>query len=343
MTRSLAPAALVALTALLACAGEPVPEAVRVASADPGPSVVVLDTMLPEVIEVPAITEPFAQATLSTRLMGRVTAVHAREGESVAAGRLLLEVDDSDLTAKGEQVDANLRAAEAAHREASLQAGRMRALFADSAAPRAQLDAAEAGLTRTEQGVRAARAAAAEVAAIAEYATIRAPFAGMVTQRFVDAGAFASPGSPLVRLEDASRLRVIASVAPDVAARVTRGAALTVTIEGVSARGTVEGLVPAPGAALVNVQLLVENRQALFASGSAAMVSIPGAMRSTLLVPASAIVRSGDLTGVRVRTPDGVATRWVRLGRVHGDLVEVLSGLSAGESIAVTGDTPAGA
>jgi RND family efflux transporter MFP subunit len=343
MTRTFALASLAALTSLAACGGEPVQEAAAVASADPGMSFVARDTMLPELFEASAVTEPFRQAALSTRLMGRVTAVHVREGERVAAGAVLVQLDDRDLAAKREQVDATLRSAEAAHREAALQAGRIRALFADSAAPRAQLDAVEAGLERAEQGVRAARAGAAEVEAIAEYASIRAPFAGLVTQRFVDAGAFAAPGSPLIRLEDATRLRVIASVAASQAARMRSGTSLTVTIEGIGTRGVVEGVVPAPGAALVNVQLLVDNRDARFSSGSAATVSIPGAMRPMLVVPSSAILRSGDLTGVRVRTPDGVTTRWVRLGRTVGDLVEVLSGLAAGEAIVVTDDQPAGA
>jgi RND family efflux transporter MFP subunit len=343
MTRTIAPAAIVALTFLTACAGEPPHEVAVVAAVAPGRVAVVRDTTIPDRIEVPATTEPILQASLGTRLMGRVTAVHVREGETVPAGALLVQLDDSELAAKRDQVDAGIRAAEAAYHEATLQANRIRGLYADSAAPRAQLDAVEAGLVRAEQGVRGARAAAAELAAVAEYATIRAPFAGLVAQRFVDAGSFAAPGSPLIRIEDVTRLRLVAAFAPGTAARVRTGASLVVTIEGVEARGVVEGKVPAPGAALVNVQVLVDNRDGRFSPGSSATVQLEGPSRTVIVVPASAVIRTGDLTGVLVATPDGVITRWVRLGRPVGDLVEVLSGLAVGESILMTGVEPAGA
>jgi RND family efflux transporter MFP subunit len=267
--------------------------------------------------------------------MGRVTAVNAREGDRVAAGAPLVTIDDRDLVARREQADAGIRSADAAHHEALLQATRLRALFADSAAPRAQLDAAEAGLVRAAQGLRAATAAAAELAAITDYATVRAPFAGVVVQRLVDVGALAAPGGPLVRLDDDSRLRVVANVAPAVAAGVRRGATLDMTIEGVATTGMVEGVVPAAGAALSAVQVIVDNREGRFASGSAAVVAIPGALRAARLVPAAAIVRSGDLTGVHVQGAEGATIRWVRLGARYGDAVEVLTGLATGDTVLV--------
>lgn len=336
MHRSLAPVLAATLLAALACAGEPAAETLPAGRADPGGQFLVIrDTVVPDVVEASAVAEPVAQATLSTRLMGQVVAVSAREGDAVAAGALLVQLDDRELAARREQVTAGIRSAEAAHEEASLHAARIRALHADSAAARAQLDAAEAALARAEQGVRAARGAAAELEAVAEYAALRAPFAGTVVQRFVDAGGFAAPGAPLVRLEDTRRLRLVAAVPPAAAARVRRGATLAVTVEGAPARGVVEGIVPAAGAALANIQVLVDNPDGRFLSGSAATVVVPGEPRSARLVPGAAIVRSGDLRGVRVRGAGGVSTRWVRLGRERAGGVEVLSGLAAGDTIVV--------
>jgi len=335
MHRYIGPAAAVALVTLAACAGEPPADAALTTPDVTGTPLVVRDTMIPDRLDAAATVEPVAQAMLSTRLMGRVTAVSVREGDRVTAGAPLVTIDDRDLVAKREQAEAGIRSAEAVHNEAQLQANRLRRLLADSAAPRAQVDAAEAGLVRAEQGLRAARAAAAELLAVADYATVRAPFAGIVAQRMVDDGAFAAPGSPLVRVEDVSRLRVVANVAPAVASTVRRGATLDVTIEGVATTGTVEGVVPSAGAALSAVQVVVDNRDGRFASGSAALISIPGASRTAILVPQAAIVRSGDLTGVQVAGPDGPSRRWIRLGNTYGDAVEVLTGLAAGETILV--------
>ncbi len=336
MTKPRVAISLVMLTSAIACGGVEATETRSgPASVDPGTVLIVRDTILPDVVEAPATVEPGALATVSTKLMGRVIAVAAREGDVVSAGALLVRVDARDVAARREQAEAALQSAQAARTEATLHASRLRALYADSAAPRAQLDAAEAGLERAVQGVRAARATIVEAEALADYADVRAPFAGVVTQRFVDPGAFAVPGSPLITIEDPSRLRVVAAVAPSMVSSLERGAKVTVFIEGVKSAGTVEGIVPVAGASLVNVRVIVNNQSTRFSSGSAATVSIAGAPRSMLLVPKDALVRAGDLTGVRIVAAGGPVTRWVRVGRAVGDAVEVLSGLSSGDRILV--------
>lgn len=337
------PFSIVAVASVLACSEAPGSESPAAALvADSGQIIVLRDTLIPDDVEVPATTEPVMSAMLSTKLMGRVVEVRAREGDVVAAGAVLASLDDRDVVARREQSDAAVRAADAVHNEARLQAGRLRALFADSAAPRAQLDAAEAGLVRAEQAVRGARAMAAEVEALADYAEVRAPFAGVVVQRLVDPGAFIAPGMPLLRIDDPSRLRIIAAVPPSIASGVPRGSSVGVTLEGVPVTGIVEGVVPAADAALANVQVLVENASRRFSSGSAATVSIPGALRKALLIPAAALVRNGDLVGVRVHAGGRIVTRWVRLGKVWAGAVEVLTGLAAGDSVVVPA-VPAGA
>lgn len=327
---------------LAACAETPAAESPAIVAADPGMIVVVRDTMLPDAVDAPADVEPLLESTLSTKLMGRVVEVAVREGDHVRAGALLVRLDDRDLGARREQAQASLRSAEAALEEARLLAGRMRALFADSAAPRAQVDAAEAGLIRAEQSVRAARAGATEVESLADYFAIRAPFNGTIVQRFVDPGALAAPGSPLIRIEDASRIRLMASIAPPLASRVRRGATIEVSIEGVRTSGRVEAVLPARSASLVTVQVIVDNADGRYSSGSAATVSVPGETRMAMLVPVAALVHTGELAGVRIRSGGAVMTRWLRLGRVRGDYVEVLSGLSAGDSVVVP-VSPAGA
>lgn len=330
------------VASVLACAEVPAAESPAEEAADAGHVIVLRDTLIPDDIEAPASTEPVMSAMLSTKLMGRVVEVRAREGDVVAAGAVLVVLDDRDVVARREQAGAAVHGADAAHNEARLQAGRLRALFADSAAPRAQLDAAEAGLVRTEQAVRGARAVAAEVEALADYAKVRAPFAGVVVQRLVDPGAFTAPGMPLVRIDDPSRLRVVAAVPPSAASNVRRGSIVGVSIEGVPVTGTVEGVVPVPGAALASVQVLVKNASHRFSSGSAATVSISGVPRKALLVPAAALIRNGDLAGVRVQAGGRIATRWVRLGKERAGAIEVVSGLAAGDSIVVPA-APAGA
>jgi RND family efflux transporter MFP subunit len=267
--------------------------------------------------------------------MATVTAVLVKEGDVVAAGQPLVRLDARDLAAKSAQSSAAIAEAEAVRNDALVQARRIRALYADSAATRAQLDAVETGLVRAEAAVRAAHAGAAELGAISDYAVIRAPFAGVVTRRFVDPGAFAAPGAPLVEVQDDSRLRVTATATPEAARAVRRGAAITAVVEGRTLPATVEGVVPAPAGNLYTVNAVVPNAGRALLAGSAATVSLPTGERSALLVPTGAVTREGDLTGVMLRTAAGDELRWVRLGQSFGALVEIGGGLRVGDQVVV--------
>ena len=300
-----------------------------------GTTYVVKDTTIQASFETSGIAAPLRQATLSTKLMGTVLSVHVHEGDAVAAGQPLVRIDARDLAAKEGQVAASIAETEAMYREARSQAGRIRALYADSAATKSQLDAAETGLARAEAGVRTARSAAAELGAVSAYAVIRAPFAGIITRRFVDPGAFAAPGAPLIDIQDGRQLRVTANVTPDVARGIRRGQRIDALIEGRPVNAVVEGVVPSSAGNLYAINALVANPGGTILPGSTATLRLPLGMRTGIFVPSVALVREGDLTGVTLRTPDGDRTRWVRLGGIEGTMTEVSAGLRAGDIVVV--------
>jgi RND family efflux transporter MFP subunit len=325
---------ILALAGVVACGREPAPEP---SAAPPPPSgrvVEVRDTVLPAFLEAAGIAAPVRRATLSTKLMGAVTEVLVREGDRVRAGQVLARVDARDIAAKRAQAAAGVAEAEAVRADAVTQAQRFRALYADSAAARAQLDAAETGLARAEAAVATGRAALRELDAVGAYAQLRAPFAGAVTRRYVDPGAFAAPGAPLVDVEDDSRLRITVMVAPAAAAPLRPGATLQGTVERRAVEARIEGVAPAAGA-LYRINAVVDNPGGEFPSGGAATLHLPQGSRTALIVPTAAVVREGDLTGVRTRTPAGDVLRWVRLGTATGGAVEVLSGIRSGDRVLV--------
>jgi RND family efflux transporter MFP subunit len=291
-----------------------------------------VDTLLPTRLPADGVAAPMREAMLSTKLMTTVNEVLVQEGDRVRAGQLLVRLDARDLTAKAEQVTAPVAAAQAQQAQAAAHAARMRALFADEAAPKAMLEQAEAQLAQADAGLRAARAAGAEVNAIGSYAEIRAPFAGRVTHRFVDPGAFAAPGAPLVTVQDDAKLRLTVHVTPEAARSLRAGHSVDATIEGAPARARIEGLVPSQGN-LYAVNAIVENAEGEFLAGSAAALELTGTPHRAVAIPFDAVTRMGDLTGVIVRTPGGDVRRWVRLGARSGDVVEVTSGLRAGEQV----------
>ncbi|MCX5761095.1 MAG: efflux RND transporter periplasmic adaptor subunit [Gemmatimonadetes bacterium] len=328
-------AVIPAILLAAACGGGDKTASATKPAAETSASIAVVDTTRAAIFEASGVAQPMSDATVSTKLMGAVTAVLVTEGAHVAAGAPLVRLDAADLDAKSRQAAAGIAAADAAHREAQAQATRIRALYADSAAPRAQLDAVEAGLARATAGLEAARAGESELTAVRAYGVLRAPFAGVVTHRFVDVGDFAAPGAPLVTVQDASRLRITAALPAAMALRVKAGMRLAARIEGVTVQAIVEGVVPS-AATMYTVNAIVNNHDGKLPSGGAAVLAVPsGAAEQVLLVPMDAVVREGDLTGVRVVRDGRGELRWVRLGDTQGARVVVLSGLKAGERVAL--------
>jgi RND family efflux transporter MFP subunit len=340
-----------------ACGGGAPEDAVPATAEVAGQAYAVRESVVVATFDASGVAEPVQRAMLSTRLMGNVTAVLVQEGDRVGAGQMLARIDAREMDSKRTQVEAGVATAEAIYQDAVTQAGRFRALYADSAATRYQLEQVETGLVRAEAGLRSARAAQAELEAVGSYTAVRAPFAGVVTRRMVDPGAFAAPGAPLLEIQDGSRLRVTVSVPPTVARGLRRGAALAAVIEGTPVRATVEGVIPAGAGSVSTLNALVENRRGEFLPGSAAVVRIPAGTRRSVLVPAGALITEGDLTGVRVKQGKAYMLRWVRtgsefqvpssergpLGTRNAELgtpeamIEILSGLAVGDTVLIGG------
>lgn len=332
----------IALTGILALAGcgprKPVePAATAASTIATRTTLTIRDTLVRSTFDAAGVAEPLQRALLSTRLMGSVTGVLVREGDRVTRGQIVARIDARDIEARRAQVEANIGAADATYRDAETQAARFRALYADSAATRYQLDQVEMALSHAEAGLSAARGARAEVDAMGAYAVLEAPFAGVVTRRFVDPGSFVAPGAPLLELQDPSVLRIRVTAPPLVADALRRGAALEVTIENRPARGTVEGAVPGP-AAVYSINVLVDNARREFLPGSSATVRIPTGQRSAMVIPTAALIREGDLTGVRVRTPRGVERHWIKIRDLAPGATEVLAGLRDGDVILLGGN-----
>lgn len=335
MTTMIRSSALLLATAVVVAACAPADAHMTesaTADAANGTVITVADTTISTTLEATGVAAPLREATLSTKLMASVIGVDVLEGSVVRAGQVLVRLDARDLAAKREQVEAGLAAAQAMHAQASAHVARMRALHKEDAAPTAMLEQAETQFAQATSGLRAAQAASAELAAVESYAALTAPFAGTVTARFVDPGAFAAPGAPLVQLQDASQLRITVHVSPDVARTLDKGARVDVRIEGRADVATVEGVVPAMGG-LYAINALVENRDGRHPANGAATLAVPTGTQRGIAVPEAALIREGDLVGVLLRTNGGDIRRWIRTGAVANGMVEVTAGLRVGDQV----------
>ncbi len=329
---------LAAATLMLSACGERHAEHTA-ATAAPAPvrgtTLTLADTTITTTYDASGVAEPLQQAMVSTKLMGTVTSVLVHEGDVVRSGRVLVQIDARDLNAKASQVAAAIADAEAMQREASTHAARFAALYNDSAATKAQYDAAQTGLARANAGLQAARAGASELEAVRSYASVRAPFAGIVTMRHADPGTFATPGAPLVTVQDVSSLRLTVTAPANAIGTLTRGQSIAATVDGRVLQATVEGVVPASAGNLYTVNALIGNRDGALRAGSTVTLSLPQGTTTGLVVPLAALVRDGDLVGVIVRANGVDDRRWIRLGAMTATHAEVSAGLKAGETIVI--------
>jgi RND family efflux transporter MFP subunit len=299
----------------------------------------------PMVLRATGALKAHESATLSAQVMGRVTRVLVQAGDTVRAGQTLVVIDDATLRSSSEQASAAVKAAEqqqaAAQSNADLAAStlvRYRQLEAQKSVSPQEMDevsrraeAAQAQAAAMKAQSNAMRAQQAGAHAMLGYTRIVAPFSGVVTARMIDPGAMAAPGVPLLQVDSGGPLELQTTVSESAMAGLRKGTKLAVTVA---------EIVPAadPMTHSFQVKVALPASKALRA-GLSASAAIPNGTKQAVLVPRSGIVMRGSLASAYVLDANGIAQlRYVTLGEVHGDKVEVLSGLNGGDKLV---DSPA--
>jgi multidrug efflux system membrane fusion protein len=279
-------------------------------------------------------------AAVSSRVMANVVAVPARVGQSVAAGDVLVEIDPQ--TAKGQEAQAKgaLAQARAALSLAERNYERYKALTASGSASPLELDMNRMQYEQAKGAVQQGEGAVDAASSVARESRVTAPFAGRVAARLVEAGDLAAPGRPLVTIESATGRRLVVQVpAGTVAASgLLVGKKLAVRIDGAAAdlTGTVVEMSPGADLATHTYTATLELSGAPVATGLTGRATLDAAARPSVLVPESAVLASGGVSLVALKDGAGKArTRVVTTGASQGGKVEILSGLSGGETVLV--------
>lgn len=285
--------------------------------------------------EVSGFVEPIDPVTLSARVMASVRSVGAREGDDVAAGTQLLELDDRDAAARLAQARAAEEAAGARELAARLAYERAERLLRADALTPAEWEAARAARDEAAAELARAREAAAEAETALSWFQIDAPADLRVLERRVDPGSLAAPGAPLLVLYRPAALRFAAAVPEDLGRSLEVGAEVELALDGLRARpARVTRVLPGadPRSGTVTVHLAPETASDL-RPGLLGRIAVPAEERQVLLVPAAAVRRVGQIELVEVVRDGRVRTATVRTGKPSGARVEVLSGLSAGDEV----------
>lgn len=283
--------------------------------------------------------EPFTQ-TLSTvgtlranesvilvsELSRRLVKIHVEEGSAVAAGDLLFKLDDSDLIAELGEVEARLKLADTNKR-------RVDNLLPSKAISQQEFDISTADLNILE-------AQRNTQAVLISKTEIRAPFAGRVGVRQVSEGAFVSPTTPLITLQDVSRIKVDFPLPERYSAEVKTGQSFTFTVAGNGQKfeGKVTVLEPAIDAATRSllVRGICTEPKGLLPGGFAEVTLALEGLANGFMVPSQALVPSPQGQGVYLIENGKAKLQSVEIGIRTDDRVQILRGVKEGDVMAIT-------
>jgi len=318
----------------------------------------------PEFYEAVGTVRPRASGQVSARIMAYVREVRVRVGDRVKPGQVLVVLDAGDLQSRRRQADAarteaRTAASEADHGVASARAalelaevthGRMKNLHDKTSISNQEMDEATARLEMARSSFNMAEARrrtmdakialAGEEVAGAEvqvgYSTVTASFAGLVTEKAVEPGNLAVPGTPLMTIEREDGFRLEATVDEANLGAVRRGQKVLVAFDSIQTplEGAVSEIAPAvdPGSRSFVAKIDLP-RTANLRSGMFGRARFVVGERQLLAAPESAVAQRGQMHWVFVADGGLARGRIVTLGQKLRDTVEILSGLSPGEKI----------
>lgn len=338
MTRTRATVPAILIAALLAGCGHEAPrsEAGRPVAVH---AVTAGSSRTARIVEAAGSLRAQGEAVLSGKVMGSVIEIRKQAGESVRRGEVLIVIDARDVLGQIGQAEGSLAQAKAAMVLAETNLKRFEQLRSRGSASQLELDQARFQYETTKGAVQQAEGAVATASSYKSYAEISSPFDGRIVDRYCDVGDLAAPGRPLIKVEDASRIRLHVSLPESELALALPGGIVPVNVPALGDRrfdGTIAEVVPAVDAAtrtfLVKLDLPADP---LLRSGLYAKAYFRGGPRSALRVPRAAVLTRGGLTGIFVADGDRATFRLVTVADGAGDSVEVLSGLREGARIII--------
>ena len=281
--------------------------------------------------------EAVNQATMSAQTAGRIAEVFYDVDDYVEAGSPIVRFSDVEQEAALQQANAALAEARARSTQANDDFARVSGLFDSGSASQREYDQALAARDSATARVAAALSAVEAARQQVDYTLVRAPYAGIVTERHVEPGEAVGVGQPLMSGLSLEALRVVVDLPQKVAAAVREHQQAFV----LSAEGRVEAasvtIFPYAHSASNTFRVRIELPEGQFALYPGMFVKVAFVVGETdrLLVPTAALLRRSEVTGVYVSDEsDRIRMRQVRVGREFGDRTEVLAGLREGERVA---------
>jgi RND family efflux transporter MFP subunit len=296
-------------------------------------------------LTLPGTMEAWNAARLYARVGGYVKGWYKDIGAEVASGTPMGLIETPELDQQIAQARADLASARANAGLARSTAARWNDLLASASVSRQEADEKNGDLAAKTAAVQGAEANLGRLLALRSYATVRAPFSGVVTARNADIGDLVGPGAsstqqPMFAIADVHRIRLYVSVPQSYSSAMKPGLDATLTVPDYPGRTFHADVIGTSGSinsqtGTLRVQLVADNPGAVLKPGGYAQVkfAVPGQV-GTVTIPSSTLVFRAAGTQVAMIGPgDRVQMQSVTLGRDLGGTVEVTTGLTRGAQI----------
>lgn len=298
---------------------------------------------IPREYRLDGLVEAVNQSTVSAQTQGQVQAILYDVDDYVEKGAVILRLKDTEYRARVAQAQADLMSAAAQVKQTREEYARYKGLFDKKSVSQSAMDKATADQASAQAALDAAQARLEQAEEQLKYTEVRAPYAGILTERKVAVGEMATPGKPLVSGISLDTLRIRVEVPQSLIAAVRRGTLARVHLQD----GTLiesKAITVFPYAdpdsntfkVRVDLPSLGNKKDSPLFPGMFVKIGFVVGTNTDLTVPIAAVVHRSEVTGVYVVGPDDrVEFRQVRVGRTLDDAVVVLAGLAEGERVAL--------
>lgn len=290
-----------------------------------------------------AIFEPVAasleakQATIiSARILARIEQINARPSSAVKKGDLLVQLEKNNLQSQVLQSEQRVNALEARDNEAKQNLERATELFKTNLISAFELEKNKTTYHTIHAELTAAKQDLSQAKTTLDYASLLAPIDGRIVDRFAEPGDTVQPGTKILSLYNPLSLRVEAQVREQLALTLISEQNIAIELPSLNRviNGEIEEIVPAAntGSRSFLIKVRITHHKKLL-PGMYARMLIPAGEQTQLFIPIKMVAHVGQLNFVYLNINGEIQRRLVKLGKKRKDMVNVISGLTAGDQI----------
>jgi len=288
--------------------------------------------------------EAVSSSMITTRQSGYVDKVNVNIGEKVKKGQTLIELDDNNLQAKRSMVKSKVSTAKTAFENAKKDLKRYKNLKANNSVSNKEFEQIQLQYDNAKSNLEAAQQQMNSINSELDYVNIKAPFDGVVTNKFIKSGNLAMPGKPLLNINGSDKYEVVSKVGEEQINQISKGQEVNVNISSIDTelKGNVTEVSNSSAASggqyMIKISLSEKKniKPGMYAEVKLQAKNDKTTQNQGLKIPKSALIHTNDLVGVYTISKSNTAVlRWLKLGSEQANHVEVVSGLDPQDKIIV--------